>query len=64
MCHGHVDLRTVEREVQERLRAVKPSLSAVRQDDEVCPPGLIGGLPGLLARLRPLLAPLRRAARA
>ena len=59
MCHGHVDLKYVEREVQERLRAAKPAASLSQDDDVTVPPGLIGGLPGLVARLRALL-PRRR----
>jgi hypothetical protein len=61
MCHGHVDLRTIEREVQDRLRAAKPTMPMSQDDDVTVPPGLIGGFPGLLARLRALL-PRRRSA--
>ena len=59
MCHGHVDLRTIEREVQDRLRAAKPTMPMSQDDDVTVPPGLIGGFPGLLERLRALL-PRRR----
>jgi hypothetical protein len=59
MCHGHVDLRTIEREVQDRLRAAKLTMPMSQDDDVTVPPGLIGGFPGLLARLRALL-PRRR----
>ncbi len=55
MCHGHVDLRTIEREVQDRLRAGKPAVRMSQDDDVTVPPGLIGGVPGLVARLRALL---------
>jgi len=59
MCHGNVDLRTIEREVQDRLRAVKPAVPMSQDDDVTVPPGLIGGFPALVARLRTLL-PRRR----
>ncbi|GEM_PF-1771860 len=62
MCHGHVDLRTIEREAQDRLRAVKPAVSMSRDDDVTVPPGLIGGFPGLVARLRTLLPRRRQSA--
>jgi hypothetical protein len=52
MCHGHVDLRTIEREVQDRLRAAKPVTIKAQDEDITVPPGLIGGIPGLFARLR------------
>jgi hypothetical protein len=60
MCHGHVDLRTIEREVQERLRAASPVIRDAGDEPITVPPDLIGGIPGLLARLRALLP--RRAA--
>lgn len=60
MCHGHVDLRTIEREVQDRLRAAGSVKRDAAEEDVAVPPGLIGGVPGLLARLRALLP--RRAA--
>ena len=60
MCHGHVDLRTIEREVQDRLRAAGPVIRDVEDEPITVPPDLIGGIPGLLARLRALLP--RRAA--
>jgi hypothetical protein len=47
MCHGHVDLRVIEREVQDRLRAAKPVASVEAEADVTVPPGLIGGLPGI-----------------
>ena len=56
MCHGHVDLKYIEREVRDRLNAAQAAPKAVADDDDVTvPPGLIGGLPGLVARLRCLL---------
>jgi hypothetical protein len=61
MCHGHVDLRYIEREVQDRLRASKPAASVHQDEDVTVPPGLIGGIPGLVARLRSWL-PRRRIA--
>jgi hypothetical protein len=38
MCHGHVDLRTIEREVQDRLRAAKPVAHPGRRTDDVTVP--------------------------
>jgi hypothetical protein len=60
MCHGHVDLRVIEREVQDRLRAAKPVASFEEEADVTVPPGLIGGLPGIIARLRALVPSRRR----
>jgi hypothetical protein len=60
MCHGHVDLRTIEREVQDRLRAAKPVARETAEGETAMPPGLIGGLPGVLARLRAVLPRRRR----
>jgi len=38
MCHGHVDLRTIEREVRDRVRAVKPgTMPAAARSDEASP---------------------------
>lgn len=59
MCHGHVDLRTIEREVQDRLRAAKPRARETQDENVTVPPGLVGGLPGLVARLRAALRGLR-----
>ncbi len=56
MCHGHVDLKYIEREVQDRLRAAKPVAREVEDEEITVPPGLIGGLPGLVARVRALFA--------
>jgi hypothetical protein len=60
MCHGHVDLRVIEREVQDRLRAAKPVASVEAEEDVTVPPGLIGGLPGIIARRPARLLPSRR----
>lgn len=62
MCHGHVDLRTIEREVQDRLRAAKPVVRKAEDERNPVPPGLIGGLPGVFARLSALLPRRRRTA--
>jgi hypothetical protein len=61
MCHGHVDLKFIEREVQDRLRAATTLARDDTNEDVTVPPGLIGGLPGLVARLRALM-PGRRTA--
>jgi hypothetical protein len=37
MCHGHVDLRTIEREVQDRLRAAKPVHPSKEEADVTVP---------------------------
>lgn len=52
MCHGHVDPKFIEREVQDRMRAATPVARDAQDQDDTVPPGLIGGLPGLVARLR------------
>lgn len=60
MCHGHIDLKYIERDVQDRLASVKPVSETAVDDDVTVPPGLIGGLPGLLALLRAAWPKLRR----
>lgn len=54
MCHGHVDLRIIEREVRDRLHAPRPVATDAQDATVTVPPHLIGGLPGLVARLRAL----------
>lgn len=56
MCHGHVDLKTMEREVQERLRA---SVASTNRSDATCPglpPELVGGLRGAMLRIGRMLS--------
>jgi hypothetical protein len=38
MCHGHVDLRTIEREVQDRLRAASPVAGTTGDEPITVPP--------------------------
>jgi hypothetical protein len=59
MCHGHVDLRTIEREVQDRLRAVKPAVTPSGDEADSLPPMRVPGWLGRLARTGAALASLR-----
>lgn len=52
MCHGHVDVKTLEREAMERLRAARPVAVAETAVGDGPPPELTGGLAGVVARLR------------
>lgn len=61
MCHGHVDLRIIEREVRERLHAPRPMAMDTQDAAVTVPPHLIGGVPGLVARLRALFRRLSAA---
>ena len=38
MCHGHVDLKYIEREVQDRLRTAKPVTREVEDEEITVPP--------------------------
>lgn len=52
MCHGHVDAKTLERETMDRLRAARPVARSETPAEDGPPPELIGGLAGVVARLR------------
>ncbi len=63
MCYGHVDLKFVEREIQDRVQAAQVATASETDDRDVSvPPGLIGGLPGVWARLRHRLKGMARPA--
>jgi hypothetical protein len=59
MCYGHVDVKVLEREAQERLRGAAP-LSAPEMSVGL-PPELIGGWRGVWARFAMTLRRLRPA---
>lgn len=61
MCHGHVDAKTLERETMDRLRAARPVARSETPADDGPPPELIGGLAGVVARLRAALRTRRTA---
>jgi hypothetical protein len=52
MCHAFVDAKTLERETLERLRATRPALKGETPASDGPPPELMGGIAGVLARLR------------
>jgi hypothetical protein len=52
MCHGHVDVKLLEREALERLRATQPRRAQAATQTGGPPPELMGGLAGGVARLR------------
>jgi hypothetical protein len=61
MCYGHVDAKTLERETMDRLRAARPVARSETSAEDGPPPELIGGLAGVVARLRVALRALRMA---
>jgi hypothetical protein len=50
MCHGHVSMTVLEREVQDRVRAARPALAA-SEGERATPPRPAFGWRGALARL-------------
>lgn len=54
MCHGHIDPKTLMREAEDRYRIAQPASDETRASDRPTeiPPELIGGLKGVIARLR------------
>lgn len=62
MCHAAVDAKTLEREAMDRLRAARPAPVAESRPEDGPPPELIGGLAGVVARLRAAFG-ITRAAR-
>lgn len=61
MCYGHVDLRTIEREVHDRLRATAPKMAAKEDASVTLPPSLTPGLRGVFARVQAALLAVRSA---
>ncbi|MEX3016272.1 hypothetical protein [Gymnodinialimonas hymeniacidonis] len=53
MCYGHVNVKVLEREVQDRLRAAHTVGNLAPEcEPQAMPPELIGGFRGLWARMR------------
>jgi len=61
MCHGHVDLRTIEREVQDRLRSAAPKTASNDEEAVTLPPSLTPGWRGVVARAQAALLSFRSA---
>jgi hypothetical protein len=55
MCYGHVDAKTLERETMDRLRAAQPATRPEKAAEDGPPPELMGGLAGVVARVRRVL---------
>jgi hypothetical protein len=59
MCYGQVDAKTLEREAMDRLRAAQHATRTEAPAEDGVPPELMGGVAGVLARLRAAILPRR-----